>query len=80
MELVPTGGKSLAESARDLGIYDWALGHWVQQARLERAEQKGLSIEEHTRLRELEQEEAKLQMGRALLKRATAFWGRESSG
>ncbi|WP_187351909.1 transposase [Allosaccharopolyspora coralli] len=79
VELVLTGGKSVAEAARDLGIYDSTLGNWVKQARIDRGQQEGLSTSERTRLAELEQENAKLRMERDLLKRATAFWVREST-
>ena len=79
MELVLTGGKTVAEAARDLGIYDSTLGNWVKQARIDRGQQEGLSTEERARMRELEQENAKLRMERDLLKRATAFWVREST-
>lgn len=79
MELVVTGGKSVAEVVRDLGIYDSTLGNWVKQAGIDRGEREGLSTEERARLRELERENAKLRMERDLLKRATAFWVREST-
>lgn len=79
VELVLSGGKSVAEAARDLGLYDSTLGNWVKQARIDRGQQEGISTEERTRLRELEQENAKLRMERDLLKRATAFWVREST-
>ncbi|MBA8824006.1 transposase-like protein [Saccharopolyspora lacisalsi] len=43
VELVLTGGKSVAEAARDLGIYDSTLGNWVKQARIDRGQQEGSS-------------------------------------
>jgi transposase-like protein len=70
VELVLTGGKTVAEAARDLGIYDSTLGNWVKQARIDRGQQEGLSTEERARMRELEQENTKLRMERHLLKRA----------
>lgn len=69
VELVLTGGKSVAEAARDLGIYDSTLGDWVKQGRIDRGQREGLSTEERARLKELEQENAKLRRERDLLGR-----------
>ena len=55
------------------------LGNWVRQDRVDRGEREGLTSDERARLRELERENARLRMERDLLKRATAFWVRESS-
>ncbi|SNR95392.1 Transposase and inactivated derivatives, partial [Haloechinothrix alba] len=66
VELVLTGGKSVAEAARCLGIYDSTLGNWVKQARIDRGQQEGLGTEERARLRELERDNAKLRMERDL--------------
>lgn len=66
-ELVLTGGKSIAEVARELGPYDSTVGNWVRQARIDRGEREGLSTDERARLRELERENAQLRMERDLL-------------
>ncbi len=79
VELVRTSGKPIAEIARELGIYDSTLGNWVKQERINRGEAEGLTTDERTRLRELERDNARLRMERDLLKRATAFWVREST-
>ncbi|GDY32637.1 transposase [Gandjariella thermophila] len=79
VELVRTSGKSIAEVARELGIYDSTLGNWVKADRIDRGEQEGLTTEERARLRELERENARLRMERELLKRAVAFWVKEST-
>jgi transposase len=79
VELVRTTGRPIAEIARELGIYDSTLGNWVRQDRIDRGEQKGLTTEERTRLRQLEAENTKLRMERDLLKRTVAFWVKETS-
>ena len=79
VELVRTSGKSIAEVARELGIYDSPLGNWVKQDRIDRGEAEGLTTEERARLRELARENARLRMERELLKRAVAFWVKEST-
>lgn len=69
VELVLTGGKSIAEVARELGLYDSTVGNWVRQrqARIDRGEREGLSTDERARLRELEPENTQLRMERDLL-------------
>ena len=79
VELVRTSGRSIAEIARDLGIWDSTLGNWVKQARIDAGEQAGLSSDERARLAALERENAKLRMERDLLKRTVAFWVTETS-
>jgi transposase len=79
VELVPTSGRSIAEIARELGIYDSTLGNWVRQDRIDRGEAEGLTTEERARLRQLEAENTKLRMERDLLKRTVAFWVKETS-
>ncbi len=79
VEIVRTSGKSIAEVARELGIYDSSLGNWVRQEEINRGEREGLTTDEKARLSELERENARLRMERELLKRAVAFWVRESN-
>jgi transposase-like protein len=78
VEIVRSSDKSIAEVARELGIYDSSLGNWVKQDQVNRGEWEGLSSDERARLGELERENARLRMERELLKRAVAFWVRES--
>ncbi len=61
-----------------LGIGDGTLGNWVRQARIDRGEREGLTTEEKAELARLRKENARLRMERDLLKRATAFWVKES--
>ncbi len=79
VEIVRSTDKSIAEVARELGIYDSSLGNWVRQDRIDRGERQGLSSDEQTELVELRRENARLRMERELLKRAVAFWVRESN-
>ena len=78
VEIVNSSDKSIAEVARELGIYDSTLGAWVKQDEINRGEREGLTSDERVRLSELERENARLRMERELLKRAVAFWIRES--
>ena len=76
--LVLDEGRSIASVARALGIGESNLGNWVRQARVDRGEREGLTTGERTELARLRRENAQLRMERDLLKRATAFWVRES--
>jgi transposase-like protein len=79
VELVVSSGRSIAEVARELGIYDSSLGNWVRRYRIDRGEVEGLSTQDAARLAELERENVKLRMERDLLKRTIAFWVKETS-
>ena len=79
VEIVRTSGKPIRQVAGELGIYDSTLGNWVRQDEINRGEREGLTSDERERLRELERENARLRMERELLKRAVAFWVRESN-
>jgi transposase-like protein len=79
VEIVRSSGKSIAEVARELGIYDSSLGNWVRQDQIDRGEREGVSSDERQELVELGRENARLRMERELLKRAVAFWVRESN-
>ncbi len=76
--LVLDEGRSIASVARSLGISQTGLGKWVRQARIDRGERDGLTTSEKQELAELRRENTRLRMERDLLKRATAFWVKES--
>jgi transposase-like protein len=71
-------GHKVVEVADRLGIGEGTLGNWVRQARIDRGERAGLTTSERSELAELRRENARLRMERDLLKRATAFWVKES--
>ncbi len=79
VEIVRSSDRSIAEVARELGIYDSSLGSWVRQDEINRGEREGLTTDEQQELAELRRENARLRMERELLKRAVAFWVRESN-
>jgi transposase len=76
--LVIDEGRTVVDVARSLGIGEGTLGNWVRQARIDRGERAGLTTSERTEIVELRKENARLRMERDLLKRATAFWVKES--
>lgn len=76
--LVIDEGRRVIDVARSLGVGEGTLGNWVRQARVDLGERAGLTTSEKSELAELRKENARLRMERDLLKRATAFWVKES--
>ena len=79
VEIVNTSDKSIAQVARELGIYDSTLGNWAKQDEINRGVRDGVSTSDREEVTELRRENARLRMERELLKRAVAFWVRESN-
>jgi transposase len=79
VELVVSSGRPVAEIARDLGINEGTLGNWVQAAKKSgKLKEKPLGADERARLKELEDENRRLRMERDFLKKAAAWFARES--
>ena len=79
VEIVTSSGKPIAQVARELGIYDSTLGNWVKQDEINRGVRDGVTTAEREEIVALRRENAHLRMERELLKRAVAFWVRESN-
>jgi len=81
VQLVLTTDKSMAEVARDLGINYKTLGNWVraEQARQVRDAAPGaLSESERVELRRLKKENAELKTEREILRKAAAYFAKET--
>jgi transposase len=76
--MVLDNGRKIIDVAQSLGIGEGTLGNWVRLERIERGERAGLTRDDRAELVELRKENARLRMERDLLKRATAFWVKES--
>ena len=76
--MVLDDGNQIVDVAVRLGVGDGTLGSWVRQARVDRGQRAGVTTSERAELAELRRENARLRMERDLLKRATAFWVKES--
>jgi transposase len=80
VELVINSGRPVAEIARDLGINGGTLGKWVKAAKKRGdIKEKPLNIDERARLKELEEEVRRLKMEREILKKAAAWFAKEST-
>ena len=81
VEHVRKTGKTVYQAARDLDLTETALRRWVEQSRVDAGGgQKGeLTSEEREELRRLRRENQRLQMERDFLKKAAAFFAKETS-
>ena len=79
VRLVVDEGKTVAQVARDLDLTASALGAWVEQARADRSHGRtGLTSAEREELAQLRKDVRELRMERDLLKKAAAFFAKES--
>jgi transposase len=76
--LYRSSGRALREVAADLGVSSESLRSWVKQAKVDAGEQAGVTSEERVELRELRREVRVLRQEREILKKAAAFFARES--
>jgi transposase len=77
--LVLDEGKTKAQVARDLDLPPSALSRWVEHARADRSKGRtGLTTAEREEMAQLRKENRELRMERDLLKKAAAFFARES--
>ena len=78
VSMVINDDRTIVDVAESLGIGDGTLGSWVRQAKVDAGDKAGVTTEEKAELAKLRKENAQLRMERDLLKRATAFWVKES--
>lgn len=81
--LVRASGRSVRSVAQELGVNDGTLGAWIREAAQARdggrtKEVTGLNGDEE--MRQLRRRVAELETEREILKRALAFWVKESTG
>lgn len=79
--LVMAGDRSVYQVARDLDLTETALRRWVQQAKVDQGggPEQALTSDQLAELRRLRRENADLRKDVDFLKRAAAFFARESS-
>jgi transposase len=79
VELCQRGDRSMRQVALDFDLTETAVRSWVKQAELDAGTRSdGLTSDERTELARLRSENRRLQQDVDILKRATAFFARET--
>jgi transposase len=78
VELYRRSGQPLSEVARDLGVATESLRVWVRQAGIDAGVRDGVTSEEREELRRLRRENRVLREEREVLRKAAAFFAKES--
>jgi transposase len=78
VELCRAGDRSIGQVARDLGLTETAVRTWVRQADVDAGRHDGLTTTERQELTGLRKENRILREERDILKRATAFFAKET--
>jgi transposase len=79
IRLVLEEGKTVGAAARDLDLTESSLRNWVEQARADRSKGKtGLTTAEREELTRLRKELRVVQEEREILKKAAAFFAKQS--
>lgn len=78
VRLVQTSKESFAILAADLGIAEQTLRNWVKRAEIDAGQRSGLTSKERIELQRLRRENRLLREERNILKKAAAFFARES--
>jgi transposase len=75
------GDRSVGQVARDLDLTETALREWVKRAEVDAGESStgALTTAEREELTRLRRENKRLQMEREILKKAAAFFAKEST-
>ena len=70
--------KSMSEIARDLDLTESSVRRWVSQAEIDAGQREGLTTSEREELVRLRKENRVLREERDIIRRATAFFARET--
>lgn len=72
------GEASIASVAKDFGIFEFCLNRWLRTADVDDGVRPGVSTTEAEQLRELKKRNQLLEQENEILRRAAAFFARES--
>jgi len=79
VELIRSSGKSVGEVCRDLDLTETAVRRWMQQAEIDAGKRPGLTTAEREELVRLRREVLVLREEREILKKAAAFFAKETT-
>lgn len=72
------GDRTIGQVARDFDLTETAVPQWVRQAQVDDGQRPGLTTEERDELAALRRENRRLREDVEILKRATAFFAKET--
>ena len=78
LERCLSGDRTVGQVARDFDLTETAVRRWVNQAEIDAGRRDGLTSDEREELADLRRENRRLQADVDLLKRATAFFAKET--
>ena len=78
VELCQRGDRSIGQVTKDFDLTETNVRSWVKQAEIDQGERPGLSNEERAELTKLRRENRSLREDVEILKRATAFFAKET--
>jgi len=78
IELIRSSGRSIPDICRELDLTETTVRNWMRQGRIDAGDEEGLSTDEREELRRLRSENRTLKMERDLLKKAAAFFAKDS--
>ena len=70
--------RTVADVAREMELVEQTVGNWVHQEHVDRGEREGLTTRNARSSPSFARENRQLRIERDLLKKATAFWVKES--
>jgi transposase len=79
VDLLRTSGKSVTEVCRDLDLTETAVRRWLAQADIEAGQRDGLTTAEREELSRLRRENRVLREEREILRKAAAFFAKETT-
>ena len=79
VELVRTSGKSVAQVCLELDLTETAVRRWLAQADIDAGRREGLTTDEREELSRLRRENRVLREERDILRKAAAFFAKETT-
>ncbi|MEW6524982.1 MAG: transposase [Bacillota bacterium] len=79
VRLVRESGKSISQTAKNLGVSHESLRSWIRQQEIDAGQREGLTTSEREKLQRLRRENRVLREEREILKKAAAFFAQETT-